>query len=188
MQSDCPTCCACLHRRIATAGSAARKLAPHSFVATLPAPTSVDVRVSLACGETDPGLSAGQFLLRILVTAAPTVCLPFRESRHRLLPGSQDFPRPKAHSRPPRCIGLPECTQLRLLKGRVHMLMSAGGLSGVRFPLVLIACHRDKPSPIVWISRCPRTLSVARCGLDLIQKKVASACGLDSYCEMPVAG
>jgi hypothetical protein len=135
-----------------------------------------------------PGYLPGNSCCAFLVTAAPTVCLPFRDSRHRLLPGSQDFPRPKAHSCRPRCIGLPECTQLRLLKGRVHTLMRVKEVSGVRFPLVLIACHRDKPSPIVWISRCPRTLSVARCGLDLIQKKAASVCGLDSYCEMPIAG
>jgi hypothetical protein len=80
-----------------------------------------------------PGYLPGNSCCAFLVTAAPTVCLPFRESRHRLPPGSQDFPRPKAHSCRPRCIGLPECTQLRVLKGRVHSLMSAG--DSVRCPV-----------------------------------------------------
>ena len=42
-------------------------------------------------------------------------------NRNTGLSGSQDFPRPQAHSCRPRCIGLPECTQHRSLKGRVQM-------------------------------------------------------------------
>jgi len=43
-------------------------------------------------------------------------------------------------------------------------------------PHVLIASHRGKPPPIVWISHCPGVLMVDHLGLDLIQKKAASVC------------